>query len=46
MAFQLMWPAEFVLNSGDENGICFGDKSTTLEALGLLLAIVQFPEFF
>jgi hypothetical protein len=46
MAFQLTWPTEFVLNARDKNGIHFGDKSTTLEALGLLFAIVQFPEFF
>ncbi len=34
------------MSAKDENGIRFGDKTTTLEALGLLLAILQFPEFF
>jgi hypothetical protein len=46
LAFQYIWPSEFVKSATDENGIRFGDKTTTLEAIGVLLAIVQFPEFF
>ncbi len=34
------------MSAKDENGIRFGDKTTTLEALGLLFAVLQFPEFF
>ncbi|MFN9902718.1 MAG: hypothetical protein ACK55Z_28845, partial [bacterium] len=46
LAFQYTWPEEFVVSATDENGTRFGDKTTTLEALGLLFAILQFPEFF
>jgi hypothetical protein len=30
----------------DEKGVRFGDKTTCLEALGLLLPILSFPEFY
>jgi hypothetical protein len=46
LAFQYIWPSEFVKTATDRNGIRYGDKTTTLEAIGVLLAIVQFPEFF
>jgi hypothetical protein len=45
LAFQFIWPTEFVMFAKVENGIRFGDKSTTLEGMGLLLAIVQVRSF-
>jgi len=43
-AHQFSWPTEFILNAVDENGIRFGDKTTTLEIFGMLLPFVLVPE--
>jgi len=43
-AHQFLWPKAFITKAVDENGIRFGDKTTTLEVLGLLMPFVLVPE--
>ena len=41
---RLGWPEGFITGRKDENGKFFGSKSTTLEAIGMLLPFVAFPD--
>lgn len=41
---KMLWPAEFISTKKDEQGNFFGSKSTTLEAIGLLLPFLAFPK--
>jgi len=38
------WPKEFVCGMLDKDGKAFGCKTTTLEAIGLLIPFLAFPE--
>ncbi len=42
-AAQYFWPKQFVSERKDSNGIRYGDKSTTLECIGLLVPILITP---
>jgi hypothetical protein len=44
MASQYFWPHEFISHLSDKNGTRFGDKTTTLECIGMLIPIVTAPE--
>ena len=41
---RLSWPAGFLEEQKDEKGTSFGCKSTTLEAVGMLLPFLAFPK--
>jgi hypothetical protein len=43
-ASQYFWPKNFITKEKDETGIRFGDKSSTLECIGLLAPLVTVPE--
>jgi hypothetical protein len=43
-ASRLWWDKQFIREKRDEKGVRFGDKSTTLEAVGLLLPLLSIPE--
>jgi hypothetical protein len=43
-ADQFFWPENFIVHSRDEDGIRFGNKSTTLECIGLLAPMLTVPE--
>lgn len=43
-AYQWLWDRETILSCKDDKGIRLGDKSTTLEMLGVLLPLVICPE--
>jgi hypothetical protein len=43
-AHQFLWPEWFITCAIDENGIRYGDKTTTLEIIGLLFPFVMVPE--
>jgi hypothetical protein len=45
-AHSMRWPKSFIRDKTDSNGIRFGDKTTTLETLGLLLPMLVSPELF
>jgi hypothetical protein len=45
-AHQMIWPAEFISSAIDEKGVRFGDKTTTLESIGLLMPMIVSPELF
>jgi hypothetical protein len=45
-AHQLIWPTEFISSAVDEKGVRFGDKTTTLECIGLLMPLIVSPELF
>jgi hypothetical protein len=45
-AHQMIWPAEFISSAVDEKGVRFGDKTTTLECIGLLMPMIVSPELF
>jgi hypothetical protein len=45
-ANQLVWPDKFIINSSDEKNVRFGDKTTTLEMIGLLMPMLLVPELF
>jgi len=40
---RLMWPESFITEARDEDGCLYGSKSTTLEAIGLLLPFIADP---
>ena len=42
---RLSWPEGLLTKMKDEKGCWFGSKSATLEAVGLLLPLIVFPEF-
>ncbi len=41
-----MWPEEFISNGIDEKNVRSGDKTTTLEMIGLLMPLILAPELF
>jgi hypothetical protein len=41
---QYFWPKEFITHARDDTGVRFGDKSTTLECIGLLAPMLTVPE--
>jgi len=43
-AHQFLWPKWFITSAVDEYGIRYGDKTTTLEVLGLLFPFILVPE--
>ncbi len=43
-AGQYFWPKGFITNAKDDTGVRFGDKSTTLEYIGLLAPMLTVPE--
>jgi hypothetical protein len=43
-AAQYFWPEQFVSERKDSNGIRYGDKSTTLECIGILIPLLTTPE--
>ncbi len=45
-ANQLLWDEEFITNAVDEKGVRYGNKTTTLEMIGLLLPLIVAPELF
>jgi hypothetical protein len=45
-AHQMIWPSEFISSAVDEKGVRFGDKTTTLECIGLLMPLIVSPELF
>jgi hypothetical protein len=45
-ANQLWWDEEFISKAIDEKGVRYGDKTTTLEIIGLLIPLVIAPELF
>jgi hypothetical protein len=44
MALQYFWPSDFITRFADGNGTRFGDKTTTLECIGMLLPLVAATE--
>jgi hypothetical protein len=46
LAYQLWWPKVFVTKKTDSYGSRFGNKTSTLEQIGLLLPFLLFPEKF
>jgi hypothetical protein len=45
-ANQLLWDERFITEAVDEKGVRYGDKTTTLEVIGLLIPLVVAPELF
>ena len=45
-ANQLIWPKEFIQTKVDEKGVRFGDKTTCLEMIGLMMPMLIAPELF
>ena len=43
MAFRLPWPKKMIMTECDSKGVRFGDKSTCLEMVGLLLPFLLVP---
>jgi hypothetical protein len=43
-AYQFTWPEQFIRFYTDEKGVRFGDKTTTLEVIGLLMPLLLVPE--
>ena len=43
-AQQMFWPENMIVLKKDEKGVRFGDKSTFLEMVGILLPFVSIPE--
>jgi hypothetical protein len=45
-ANQLTWPEKFIRDAKDEKHVRFGDKTTTLEMIGVLIPLLLVPEEF
>jgi hypothetical protein len=45
-AHSMRWPKRFITEAIDSKGVRFGDKTTTLEMLGLLIPMLLSPELF
>ena len=43
-ANQFFWPAKFIQEAKDEKDVRFGDKTTTLEMIGLIMPLLLVPE--
>ena len=41
---RITWPDKLLTETRDEKGVFFGNKSTALESVGMLLPFVAFPE--
>ena len=41
---RLTWPGNLITELRDEKGCWFGSKSTTLESVGILMALIAFPD--
>jgi len=46
LARQITWPHNFISTEVDNKGVRFGDKSTTLELIGLLIPLISDPLLF
>jgi hypothetical protein len=44
LGFQMWWPKSFITSKTDNKGIRFGNKSTTLESINILLPFLLIPE--
>jgi hypothetical protein len=44
LAFQLWWPKEFITNKMDSKGCRFGEKTSTLEQIAILVPLLLVPE--
>ncbi len=44
LGFQMWWPKEFIMSATDNKGKRFGNKTTTLEMIALLLPLLLIPE--
>jgi hypothetical protein len=44
LAFQLWWPKEFITNKMDSKGCRFGEKTSTLEQIAILVPFLLVPE--
>jgi hypothetical protein len=44
LGFQMWWPKEFIVSATDNKGKRFGNKTTTLEMIALLLPLLLMPE--
>jgi hypothetical protein len=44
LAHQIFWPRKFIENDSDRKGARFGDKTCTLEAIGVILPFLLIPE--
>jgi hypothetical protein len=42
-ANQFLWPKDFILHAVDEKGVRYGDKTTTLEMIGLIMPLLLVP---
>ena len=45
-ARQIVWPVDFISKLTDKTGVKFGEKSTCLEAIGVLLPFISDPQLF
>jgi hypothetical protein len=43
-ANQMIWPQKFIQTSVDEKGVRYGDKTTTLEVIGMIMPLLLVPE--
>jgi hypothetical protein len=43
-ANQFIWPSEFIRHKSDEHSVRYGDKTTTLETIGLIIPLLLVPE--
>jgi len=43
-ANQFLWPERFIMTAMDEKGVRFGDKTTTLEVIGMIMPFLLVPE--
>jgi len=43
---QFLWPSDFIQNGRDDKKVRFGDKSTTLEMIGMVLVFLSDPSLF
>jgi hypothetical protein len=44
LGYQLWWPKEFITEKRDNRGVRFGNKTSTLEVIGILLPFVLIPD--
>jgi hypothetical protein len=44
LAFQLWWPKDFITTKTDNKGSRFGDKTATLEQIGILIPLLLIPK--
>jgi hypothetical protein len=44
LGYQLWWPKEFITSKRDNRGVRFGNKTSTLEIIGILLPFILIPD--